>query len=230
MSIVPGNKKVTQPKKVKRLPLSRDVIVAVSREIIIAEGHEALSLRNLAAHLNVTAAALYAYVDDKLDLLRAVAGREFQRLIQLYESVGGSEPIERLCKISYLYVDYARNNPELFRVMFLFPPGVDDPELGGHNTWADRSFRTVATIAEQAIAQGKLRSGDPLLTSVTIWSAVHGVANVVLMGAPVGRKREDLLIHSVVTSVLRGLAPPDSETSKILEEMGGYSRLGTAAR
>ena len=67
--------------------------------------------------------------------------------------------------------------------------------------------------------QGKLVGGDPLLTSVTIWSAIHGVANVVLMGAPVGRKREDLLIHSVVTSVLRGLAPPGSPTPEILERL-----------
>ncbi|MGI9324706.1 MAG: TetR/AcrR family transcriptional regulator [Pseudomonadales bacterium] len=223
-----ANARKNVSKKVKRLPLSRDVIVAVSRQIIIAEGHEALSLRNLAAHLNVTAAALYAYVDDKLDLLRAVAGGEFERLIRLYESVAGNEPIERLCKISYVYVDYARNNPELFTVMFMFPPGVDDPLLGGHNVRADRSFRSVAAIVEQAIEQGKLRSEDPLLTSVTIWSAVHGVASVVLMGAPVGRKREDLLIHSVVTSVLRGLAPPDSKTPAILENIGSYSRPGSA--
>jgi len=206
--------------KVKRLPLSRDVIVAVSREIIINEGHEALSLRNLGAHLNVTAAALYAYVDDKLDLLRAVAASEFERLIRQYEGVGGEEPIARLCKISYVYVDYARNNPELFRVMFLFPPGVGDPEYGESNTFADRAFRSVAKIAEEAIEQGKLRPGDPLLTSVTIWSAVHGVANVVLMGAPVGRKREDLLIMSVVTNILRGLAPAGSPTAKILSDLG----------
>lgn len=211
-------------KKVKKLPLSRDVVVAVSREIILSEGHEALSLRNLAAHLNVTAAALYAYVDDKLDLLRAVAALEFERLIRTYESVGGAEPIERLYNISYAYVDYARNNPELFRVMFLFPPGVDDPQFGEHNSWADRSFRTAARVAEQAIEQGKLVGTDPLLTSVTIWSAVHGVANVVLMGAPVGRKREDLLIHSVVTSVLRGLAPPNSETPQILDRLSRRPR------
>ncbi len=219
--------KKASAKKVKRLPLSKDVIVAVSREIIINEGHEALSLRNLASHLNVTAAALYAYVDDKLDLLRSVAAVEFERLIRLYQSVGGSEPIERLYRIGFAYVDYARNNPELFRTMFLFPPGVDDPELGEHNSWADRSFREAARIAKQAIEEGKLRAGDPLLTSVTIWSVVHGVANVVLMGAPVGRKREDLLIHSAVTAVLRGLAPPGAETHEILDRLAPPSSSKT---
>lgn len=207
---------------VKRL-LSRDIVVAVAREMIIAEGHEALSLRNLAGHLNVTAAALYAYFDDKLDLLRTIAAGEFERLIHKYESVGGTEPIEQLCKISYVYVDYARNNPELWQVMFLFPPGIDDPELGEHNKFSDRAFRTAARIAEQAIEDGKLRAGDPLLTSVTIWSAIHGVANVVLMGAPVGRRREDLLIHSVVDGILRGLAVPGSDTPEILDRLEPYS-------
>jgi len=203
--------------------LSRDIVIAVARELIIAEGHEALSLRNLAGHLGVTAAALYAYFDDKLDLLRAIAGSEFDRLIRAYEAVGGDEPIERICKISYVYVDYARNNPELFQVMFLFPPGVEDPQLGEHR-FSDRAFRTVARVAEQAIEEGKLKSGDPLLTSVTIWSAVHGVANVVLMGASVGRKREDMLIHSVVDGILRGLAVPGSRTGEILDGLGRYGR------
>ena len=207
---------------VRRL-LSREIVVAVARELIIAEGHEALSLRNLAGHLNVTAAALYAYFDGKLDLLRTVAAGEFERLIREYESIGGTEPIERLCKISYVYVDYARNNPELFQVMFMFPPGIDDPEFGEHNRWSDRAFRTAAQIAEQAIEEGKLRDGDPLLTSITIWSAVHGVATVVLMGAPVGRKKEDLLIHSVVDGILRGLAEPGSDTGAILDRLDRYS-------
>lgn len=207
---------------VKRL-LSREIIVAVARELIVAEGHEAVSLRNLAGHLNVTAAALYAYFDDKLDLLRSVAAGEFERLIRRYETVAGDEPIEMLVNISYVYVDYARNNPELFQVMFLFPPGVDDPGLGEHNQLSDRAFKTAARIAEQAIDAGKLRAGDALLTSITIWSAVHGVANVVLMGAPVGRRREDLLIYSVVDGILRGLAAPGSDTADILDRLERYS-------
>jgi len=206
---------------VRRL-LSREIVAAVARELIIEGGHEALSLRNLAGHLNVTAAALYAYFDDKLDLLRMVASGEFERLIRQYEAVGGREPIEKLCKISYAYVDYARNNPELFRAMFLFPPYVDDPSSGERNRWSDRAFRTVSQITEEAISQGKLRAGDTLLTSVSIWSAVHGVASIVLLGAPVGRKKEDMLIHSVVDGILRGLAEPGSETGAILDSLDRY--------
>ena len=218
------NKRNTASKSVKRLPLSRDILIAVAREIIAKEGHEALSLRNLAAQLNVTAAALYAYVDDKLDLLRGVAAREFDRLVHLYEAVDSPEPIERIARMSYVYVDYARENPELFRAMFLFPPGVDDPVLGRHNRWADRAFSTVAEVVAQAIAERKLKAGDALLTSVSIWSAVHGVASVILLGAPVGRKREDMLVRSVVKSVILGLAEPDSPTGKILERVAPYKR------
>ena len=84
--------------------------------MIINDGHEALSLRSLAGHLNVTAAALYAYVDDKLDLLRGVASNEFERLIRSYEGVAEVEPIERLYKISYVYIDAvnkARNKADM---------------------------------------------------------------------------------------------------------------------
>ena len=53
--------------------LHREAIVAAARELIVADGLEALSLRRLAARLGVTAPALYAHVRDKQDLLRAVA-------------------------------------------------------------------------------------------------------------------------------------------------------------
>ena len=53
--------------------LHREAIIAAARELIVADGLEALSLRRLAARLGVTAPALYAHVRDKQDLLRAVA-------------------------------------------------------------------------------------------------------------------------------------------------------------
>ena len=61
-------------------PLTRESVIEAARRSIVADGLEAVSLRKLAASLGVTAPALYAYVDDKRDLLRAVAEREFQRL------------------------------------------------------------------------------------------------------------------------------------------------------
>ena len=94
--------------------------------MIQKDGLDQVSLRNLAKALGVTAPALYAYVEGKGDLLQAVAEGEFESLIALFEAdqAATDDTVERIRRASHTYVSYARDNPELFKVMFLFPPAL----------------------------------------------------------------------------------------------------------
>ncbi|MEZ5183034.1 MAG: TetR family transcriptional regulator [Acidimicrobiales bacterium] len=120
-----------------REPLQRDAIVEAARQLVIAGGLEALSLRRLAAQLGVTAPALYAHVRHKQDLLRAIAEVEFDRLVARFDAVAATDPVARIRAHGRAYVEHAREHPELFRVMFLFPPEMipadvpDDVRLAG---------------------------------------------------------------------------------------------------
>ncbi|MGZ4759044.1 MAG: TetR/AcrR family transcriptional regulator, partial [Acidimicrobiales bacterium] len=76
-------------------PLNRQTVIDAARSCIVADGLEAVSLRKLAATLGVTAPALYAYVDDKRDLLRGVAELEFRRLSTRFEQIDDPDPVER---------------------------------------------------------------------------------------------------------------------------------------
>src|SRR4051812_42596272 len=104
--------------------LTRAAIVAEARRMIVDEGLAALSLRRIAGALDVTAPALYAYVADKSDLLRAVAEGELAALIDRFEAVDEPDPVARVSAYCRAYVDHARDNPELYPVMFLFPPDI----------------------------------------------------------------------------------------------------------
>src|SRR5215831_5461101 len=64
-----------------RPPLTRETVVAATRELIEDEGLEAVSFRRLAQRLGVTAPALYAYVSDKDDLLRSVTIGELMAIV-----------------------------------------------------------------------------------------------------------------------------------------------------
>lgn len=191
-----------------RPALTREAVVSAARGIIVREGHEALSLRHLARQLGVTAAAFYAYVDDKLDLLRAVAAQEYEHRVAHYEAIDEPNPLDRLRRISHAYVDYARNNPELFRLTLLFPPIGGGTEDSDELRYGRRAFDIAADAVEESIAQGLLRDGDSFLMSLTIWTAVHGAASFVLQGAEFVHGREKELVSSVVENVLAGLAMP----------------------
>jgi AcrR family transcriptional regulator len=190
-----------------RLPLRRETIVATARELIASDGLESVSLRRLAAVLGVTAPALYAHVADKRDLLRTVAETEFDRLVARFDAVDEPDPVARIRAYNRAYVAHAREHPELFRVMLLFPPDLDgfgSPRSGLELPGATRAFNTAASAVVEAIETGAIDAVDPIMTAITIWSAVHGVASVLQLGFALPRAVEDALVDEVSDRLLAG--------------------------
>jgi AcrR family transcriptional regulator len=191
--------------------LTRDAVVAATRELISAGGLDTVSLRRVGAALGVTAPALYAYVADKRDLLRAVADGEFRTLIERFRAVDDPDPLVRTRRYCRAYIDHALDRPELFKVMFLFQPqlGVGD-EPGADLASATEAFELPAAALVEAIEQGRVGAADPLVATFTMWAAVHGTAEVLLMGFDLGDDFTERFIDSTVDAVIRGLGDPQA--------------------
>jgi AcrR family transcriptional regulator len=200
----------------ERAPLRRDTIVAAARELIRTGGLDAVSLRRLAKHLGVTAPALYAHVSDKRDLLRAVAELEFDRLLVRFDAVDAPTAIDRIRAHCRAYIDHARENPELFDVMFLFPPDLGPSDLpeGTVLPAATKVFTVAFTAVEEAIAAGDIVADDPLLVSLALWTANHGVASALQLGFALPPELEEQLIVEVTDALLRGWAPTPARRSR----------------
>jgi AcrR family transcriptional regulator len=182
--------------------LQRDAIIDAARELIVAGGLEALSLRRLARGMGVTAPALYAHVRDKQDLLRAVVDIEIEGLAASFEEFEDLDPVERIRAHSRAYVAYARANPELFRVMLLVPPaglpgGIPLPAT-------TNAFAAAVRAVDEAIATGAIKSDDALLVALTLWSGAHGVATLLQLGFDLPVELEDAMIDEITDRILRG--------------------------
>lgn len=194
----------------ERPVLTRAAIVAAARDLVVTSGLEALSLRRLATSLGVTAPALYAHVDGKGDLLRALAEQQFDRLVVRFAAVDAPDPVARIRAHGRAYVDLAREEPELFRVMFLFPPDLspaDDLPDGVVLPAATRAFTVAAGAVAEAVQAGALVTDDPLLAAITLWSAAHGVAQVLQLGFGFPPDFEDALVAEATDRILLGYRP-----------------------
>jgi AcrR family transcriptional regulator len=189
-----------------RAPLQRDAIVEAAREMIVADGLDALSLRRLASRLGVTAPALYAHVEDKRDLLKAVAEIEFGALVRRFDEVADLPPLDRIRANGRAYVAHARANPELFRVMFLFPPEIGPLDVAGAagTPGATKAFSAAADAVQSAIDAGLLATDDPLLAALTLWAGVHGVAEVLQLGFGLPPELEEAMVDDVIERMLGG--------------------------
>jgi len=196
---------VTSP----RPPLTRAAIIAVAREILATDGLDGVSLRRIGAELGVTAPALYAHVDDKLDLLRGVAELEFERLIARFDAIETRDPVEQIRQQAVAYVEHAREDPALFQVMFLFRPDWANQAAAEELPAASKAFTRGAAAIDAAMLSGALRTDDPLLVAIAIWAAAHGTASVLLAGMDLGAEYEARVIDTVIDNLIRGLAVPE---------------------
>ncbi len=189
-----------------RSPLTLESVVRAARELLARDGLEALSLRGVATRMEVTAPALYAHVDDKLDLMRKLGEDGFQRLIDRLEPIPQEDPLEEIREIARVYLDFARSNREQFTVMFLFPTPVVGPPEPQSLLNSARAYTIATDAVQRAIDAGLLLGRDPALTSATLWSAVHGVTMTMITGDAFGPELGDVLMASVVDTLLKGLA------------------------
>ena len=188
-----------------RQPLTREAISQAARDLLVAEGLHAVSLRRVASSLGVTAPALYAHVVDKRDLLQGIVEREIDTLIDRFTAIDTDDPAERLRQMAIAYVDYGLQNPDMFRAMFLFRPELTAeprPDAPALSTKIHGAFVAAVRTAQGA---GALDDGDPELAALTIWTTAHGVITTLLSGPPLDIDLKNKLGDAAINASITGL-------------------------
>ena len=190
-----------------RPPLTRAAVVERARELLRADGVTNVSLRRVARDLGVTAPALYAHVADYDDLLAAVAEGEFARLRDSFEALDEDDPLERLRALGRAYVEHARAEPQLHRLMFRYPPKLAEAGLPVSFGPATAAFAVALGAVEQAVDAGLLATDDPVIAALALWSAAHGVAEVLIMGFDFDDATARALTTAAIDASVDGLRP-----------------------
>ena len=86
----------------------RAKILDAARELFVAHGVEAVSMRKVADKIGYTATTLYNHFEDKDALLHALCDADFGALHESFCQIGRiADPIERLRKLGQAYIEFA---------------------------------------------------------------------------------------------------------------------------
>lgn len=156
-------------------------ILNAARDIFLEGGADSVTMRAVAERVGVTATALYRHFENKEALVRAVMSSGFETFGgYLHRALRGRTPMERLRLSGQAYLDFALEQPELYRTIFMTPwRGVEtkmDPQ------W-NATFQFLVDRVRECIAAGELKKGEPADVAVTIWAHVHGLVSLYLVGA-----------------------------------------------
>ncbi|GAB3840562.1 TetR/AcrR family transcriptional regulator [Dactylosporangium cerinum] len=150
----------------------RDRIVAAAREIAEVDGWDAVTVRRLADAIAFSQPVLYSHFPDGRDgIVRAVALDGFAQIAtELAGAPAGVRPLAER------YLAFARRHPAVYEAMFSGP--------------TDLPFATTETpeaLLAGFAAIAAVVGGDEARAE-TLWSALHGIADL----ARHGRLRPDL--------------------------------------
>jgi AcrR family transcriptional regulator len=154
-------------------------ILDAARELFASEGYEAVTMRKIAERIEYSPTAIYAHFKDKNALIRELCESDFLEFAQKFvEFLTVEDPIERLRLAGVAYVDFAIENPQHYRLMFMTPrPPIEDEDASGANDPARNAYAFLKSTVNDALAKRLFR---PELTNAdviaqTIWGALHGV-------------------------------------------------------
>jgi AcrR family transcriptional regulator len=160
----------------------RAALIRSAREILEAEGYEALTLRAAARRAGVSQAAPYNHFADKAALLASIATlgfKEFAAAMRQEMSVA-EDPQARLNATGIAYVAFATSNPGLFKLMFgsSVHQSSGDADLDAARTSA---YEVLRGAVHSAQSQPRDATHDEL-ESLRSWAFVHGLATMINAG------------------------------------------------
>lgn len=182
-------------------------------EILREHGDAAISLRALAKQIGVSAPALYRHFIDRESLLAELAVTGFEALRERLLVVDQRKPRQALIDIGLVYVSFAQEEPNLYRLMFggrVLPKGVH-PRLDAAGKGAFQVLEDTIARAQQA---GYVKPIPLELMTAAAWSLVHGLSQLTIDGHLPSAKAEPHLAEAVVTLLLDGSIAEDEQPHK----------------
>ncbi len=152
----------------------RAALLAQARLALEAGGDKVVSLRGLAASVGVSPNAPYRHFRTKEALLAALSTLGFQDLTSRFDRSDTEGNGNRLARNLQAYLDFARENPGLYRLMFGrdLDPLSCDPGLGLQATACFTALMAmVADVLERDMDDPRI-----LKAATMVWSLSHGAA------------------------------------------------------
>jgi len=169
----------------------REALIEASIALASEGGPDRVVLREAARVAGVSHSAAYRHFRDREELLVEVSHRARHELAtEMSRRVGRTkDPRKRLRAVGTAYVDFALTRTGLFRTAFVAhpataevapgtPDGLEAEEPAGNA----EPFQVLGRVLDETVTAGLLKPERRPGAEIAAWSAVHGLAVLLLDG------------------------------------------------
>jgi AcrR family transcriptional regulator len=161
----------------------RERLIEAGMHLLASEGPEALQARKVAAEIGTSTMAVYTHFDGMNGLLEAIVATSFERFgAALASAPTTDDPMADFFVMGYAYREFALASPQRYRLMFgpASPQAFHAPT--GEMPVATATFDQLVAAVERIVATGRIRADDAVELSGRIWSIIHGVVLLEIIG------------------------------------------------
>jgi AcrR family transcriptional regulator len=219
----------TERRERERLAM-REQILNAARELFAERGYQAVTMREIGKRISYSATALYNHFEDKEALVRELCRRDFADFAQRFLAgvVGSKSPMESMCRAGLIYLGFAVELPQHYRLMFLTPLPEAPPDAGEREDPRMNAYVFLRGLVDALLAGGYLRPEltDADLVAQTVWATVHGAAALELtldkqdkwLDFKPRQERFAEALRLIIRGMLRDPAAGERELSAVLAE------------
>ncbi|GAB7007458.1 TetR/AcrR family transcriptional regulator [Nocardioides sp. AN3] len=201
------------------VPTAADVVrtqlLDAAARLLAEGGPQTFSTRNVAALSGVSKMGIYTHFGSLGALAHAVVDEGFRRLAERIAAVVRSGDVRAdLVAISLAFVDHARENPNLYRVMFGSAPlgrfgavTQDEMTQGSRGTLDE-----VVVVIQHGIDSGDFSPGSAWRRANQWFCAVHGYAMLELSGFITGGGGPTKVLLPLLNGMFAGFATRDPDS------------------
>jgi AcrR family transcriptional regulator len=183
-----------------------DRLLMIAREIVVAEGADAVTIRRVATAAGLTPMAIYRHFANREALLQRVADDCFAEIGARWAKRQRAPDLDgRVSELLDDHLDFALGQPRLYDFVFLEGRAgarrwPDDFRRGGSPT-----LNLVADAVRTGIERGEVRDEDEWELALLFAAMLHGLVRL-YQGGRIALSTEDFraLCHRLVTRTLHG--------------------------
>ncbi|WP_052595909.1 TetR/AcrR family transcriptional regulator [Luteipulveratus mongoliensis] len=205
----------------RRKAQTRARIIDAAAEIF-ATDPAAATIARIAQEADVAVATVYQHFAGKDDLHLAVVERALERNEQHMMTVylADTPPLQKLINAAAAYVAFYVESPQLFRLVALRQGAPTEESTEGPvavilSERVNRMTQALADVIEAGVADGSLRSVEPLATARFLWGAMNGTFALAARPDQLRLTHDELIaaLSQGLDIVLEGFVAPSTRDS-----------------
>jgi len=183
----------------------RAALLSETAAMIADGGVTSVTMRAISERLGVSRTAPYRHFRDKSALLVAVAAAGYERLRERLQSVDPDRTgLEQFRHMGEEYVRFALENPAHYRLMF-GKEALTRQDLPELREAANALFDQLVVVIKAHQSSGTIKRQDARGQAHVAWSAVHGLASLLIEGQILSPIDVDELIRQTTRTLLDGM-------------------------